>query len=492
MSFQRARTWIRVAAVMAIVTASAAAGCLFPSASHQYRSNAALIAGSGAAEQLNIVILGDGFTAEAASMGAYKTAAGEFAERLLRVAPFRAMADAISIYRVDVVSSQAGIDVPKICGTYEYANPPAGLGLEPFARTPAQRDSALGTSWCDADTQTYRYLDTSRWAALLTASESTGVFPNVVVVLVNDWMYGATAWPGDPLGTSGYGGMAIVSLARNEIGEQNPHSGARLAERPPVDFWDVAIHELGHLGPFLLLDEYPGHQDEPIPADVAAEIDASPNLMSSLAIPIKWESLRSPGSGLPTNCAAPNLPDVAAAPDGAVYYNGPLSGGGSNSVYHARCECRMNLYWSATLCPVCRQRVIQQLAGYAPASSTMRLMLDSLRLTSGGPSGSYFIDYSVTVGAQTFNGRWPNAPNDYPLTTDTTAEIGELWLDVPLATSATPGAIAVNYQLQRRLPSGGTTTIESASAVLGVSVGLGGLFPFDRTTHRITFGIARR
>lgn len=478
MTEQKRRNWLRVAGIAPLLLAVLGFQCVSKPRDHSIATEVERIRGGESHGLLNIVILGDGFTA--ATMAGYEAAADSLASRLLTVAPFQAMADAISIHRVNVVSAEDGITVPESCGTYVYEHPELlHSSLAPWARKKKSPNTALKTTWCDSETQTYRYIDTTDWPALLEAANSTMVFPHIIIVLVNDWFYGATAWPKNPLGI-GNGGVAFVSIGQNLTGETHPVTGALIVTNATTPFQDVAAHEIGHLGPFLLWDEYGG--SSALPNELATDIDLSPNLTRSTATPLKWESLRTPlSTSLPTDCTVGRPPDVAAVEGGNGY---------STGVFHPRCACRMNDSSSATYCPVCRQQIIQQLTNFAPAADTVRIMLDSLRLTTG-PAGQYFIDYTVTAGAQSFTDRWPKAPNNFPLDPAATAEVGERWIDVKLI-NPIPGTIQLDYRLSRQTTSA-AVNVESASVVLHVPpFAQGGLVQIEKATHRLIVGLARR
>jgi hypothetical protein len=448
-----------------------------------------LVHGSGDANALNIVILGDGFTDDAASLAGYRAAAAKYVENLLSTPPFTAMQDALNIYRVDVISDEAGIDVPESCGTgpgaYVYAAPPAGFG--PWARRPASRSNALETTWCPNPNVTadYRFLTSVNETRVWNFALEAGVSPDFVIVLVNDWMYGATAWVSHPLGTVS-GGIAYSYIARNLTGETNPGGTTAIAPQFPGTFPAVAIHETGHLGPFVLLDEY-GDQPGPIPSGEQAEIDASPNL-TSIWPPLKWAHLKSPSASLPTNCSSPNLPDVGAVLKGNKYGSG---------VYHSRCECRMDAFESKSFCVVCREQFLTQLAVGAPSTFSLRVTLDSVRLLTG-VTGDFFIDYKFVADGVAYAGRWPSPTQPFLIHGGTTEEPGSIFFEVPpsatlgptlsvdiglvrsLSPLSTPSA-AVFKAVTLNLPPSGTATIVKFE-------------PGGRGTrgYRLTLGVVRR
>lgn len=452
-------------------------------------ANVVVLHDSQNAQALNVVILGDGFTAASDSMGAYHAAAEQFTNRLKEVTPFRAMTDAFNVYRVDVISPQSGIDVPVSCGSFNYASPP-DPSLRPWARVAADRNTVLGTTFCPSQWPKSHGIGSNNWNQIWNYANASGVFPHVVIVLVNDWMYGATAFSNAGL-WNGSGGVAFVTIGKNLTQETNPLTGNVLQPNwNAVEFPDLAVHETGHLGPFRLRDEY-GSRPLPIdPADLSV-IDASPNLTSSDVPPVKWETLRTPGSTLQTVCPDPpspnpTLPDAAVAPGGERYAAG---------VFHARCECRMNGYSSDTFCVVCRRQILDVLAGKSAStvgSGTLRLILDSVRLKTL-PNGKYFIDFQVTLNGSSVLGRWPEAPMTAALSPTKTAEPGFTIGDIALPSGFAGSTVAVAYTIFGQDNTGGQIPIGAHTATVTVpAAGRGDIEQFDWPTHRVTIGITRR
>ena len=72
------------------------------------------------------------------------------------------------------------------------------------------------------------------------------VCPNLTMVIVNDWMFGATAFPDD--------GVAYVSLSDNLVKDRNPNTHQLLDPRYPPGPRPWRFTRIGHLAPFSLLD----------------------------------------------------------------------------------------------------------------------------------------------------------------------------------------------------------------------------------------------
>jgi hypothetical protein len=411
----------------------------------------------------------------------YHQAAQAYTDRLMSLTPFRNMLDSFNVYRVDVISEQPIIDVPQTCGDYNYADPP-GTALDQYAREPGDRVTALSTTWCPATWPIYRYIDSTDLPAVWNHANTAGVFPHLVVVLVNDWMSGATAWANAFL-PNGSGGVAFVSMRANLHGEKNAMTQQVIQPMEPAMYPDVATHETAHLGPFLLRDEYGNGTGSVSPADQVL-IDGSPNLTTSLTPPLKWRLLQTPGSVMPTDCAVSPLPDAAAAPGGNGYASG---------VYHPRCSCRMKVFTTETFCVVCRQRILDVLAtGAGPplGASTFRLILDSFRLKTLA-EGEYVLDFSATDGPTTATGRWPKSGSEM-VVAGQTEEPGYSILDIALGASAA-SFVDVRYTIFGRDNTGGLFPIEANTVSIAVPMtGRGTVRQFDLASHRITFGVARR
>jgi hypothetical protein len=452
----------------------------------------------GGPEALNVVILGDGFTADNASMTAYRAAADAVASRLLASPPFGALADALTIIRVDSVSDEAGIDVPATCGGQSYNPDPPTPTTPPFkwARSEKHPANILGTSWCASAAVTsaeVKYFLNSSSPNVSLFALSAGVVPGITIVLVNDWMFGATAWP-DP-------GVVFVSIGQNLVGDVNPRTGSLLQPNDPGAFPDVAVHEVGHLEPFLLLDEYSkGLTADQLDTQTRGIIDSSPNLTTTLPPP-SWQGLVAPGTPEPTDCDVIQ-PDAGAVPGGYWFDEG---------VYHAACACRMNDTYDAPFCVVCRQQILAQLAPYLPPMQTQGravqeaawIVLDGLRIETGGP-GYYTIDYMVAVGARTVRGVWPPG-RPMRLERGHSVAIGVLVgtfpMDVAPELGSRPEApwAILTYQLKKwRLPDGQESATVLASERMTVDRPVrprtdgGRIFARNAPTHRLTVGVAVR
>ena len=447
------------------------------------------IHGSGAPETLKVVFLGDGFTADPASMDVYRAAVDQAVAALLATDPFQPLASALTIYRLDVISDQDGIDVPTACplgsvnpnDQFDVPPPPPGP-VFPWSRSPKTPDNALETSWCGAgpvlgSKKWFLNADGARISGFLNAA---GIVPDMTIVLVNDWMFGATAYPDD--------GLVFASIGQNLINDRNPDNDQPLVPNDPESFPDVVVHEIGHLKPFFLLDEYSFGNTGALAAQ-KAEIDAGPNLTTQVA-PLKWDTLVVKGTPVPSDCDKPNPPEVSA-------YEGGY--GFSSGVYRSRCKCKMDDHTHPSFCVVCRRQLIVRLAPHVPllaydpprkAPVPFWVLLDSLQVASG-PSGEYSMRYAISVGPQQVAGVWP--PRAIRLSRGQTVEVGEVLGAMTLHPSMTSETVRFAYTLYWRPPApdraARATVLTTESLRLPVASLTTGLFVLARPTHRITLGV---
>jgi len=433
---------------------------------------------NGGTGALTIAILGDGFTADNASMQAYRDAADSLSTSLLDLYPFSALQDAITIFRVDVQSNEAGIDVPETCNGESY-NPSPTFAFSRSAKNP---DNILETSWCAqaaVSGRPVKYFLSSSSFMVQWFANSTALTPDIIVVLVNDWMFGATAWQD---------GVIYVSIGQNLTGDVHPTSGSLLQPSVPGAFPDVAIHEIGHVAPFLLLDEYSKNRPPPeLDAATAAVIDASPNLTTTMT-PLKWAALADVTVPPATDCTV-EQPQAGAVKGGYWF---------SDGVFHAACECRMNNTYSAPFCVVCRQRIMAELAPhlsiYDMASrlgARSWMLLDSLRQTSPN-AGRYQVNYAITGGPEPVPSRWPTEGSGMLLQPKQSLIVGQLTGPMLLSPNA---ASEFTYQLMRRTVSGsivGPETVEGEDRVaLTWPSASARIMVVRKPTYRMTIGLIR-
>lgn len=435
-----------------------------------------LLKGTGASDTLNIVILGDGFTS--VQLPQYQNAADRYVQNLLATAPFDTMKDAISIYRVDVVSDEAGIDVPSKCGGFDTQND--------AYRQPLHPKNALKVTWC-GDGETLRYPKFTNEDLIKKYALESGVLPHMTVVLLNDWMFGAAAWPEE-------GGSAYVSIEKNLIGDVVPviatpvPSGAPTP--PPVGslqqpqdtpgFPGNATHETGHLGPILLLDEY-GGLGAPTTDQERLEIKKSPNLTLD-GQTLQWNDLVAAGTADPTPC--PSGVDAGWVVGGDMFDSG---------VYHARCECRMNSNTKRPFCIVCREAILDRLSDKLPDNYGLSIVFDSIRVN--GITGMYSLEYKIEGTGPPFPivGKWPKV-GWQPLTQKKILESNEPIYRMSPSTGSLPHELKLTYTLTRKGTFTPSTIVETETQVpLKFTDNSGAnIQAINGTQHRLTLALIVR
>lgn len=290
--------------------------------------------GGSPADRLNLVIVGDGFTAS--DMDLFRQQVDQFVAHLFAISPFdeEAMACAFNIYRLDVVSDEAGADEPS-CGT---SNP---------ATTAA---TYFDSTFCwDGSTDRLLYGDTT-------------ILADTLDIWLPEWGQ-AMVLVNTPKRGGGGGSMAFLSNSND-------------------DWLDVAVHELGH-SVFDLADEYDNDLPdntytggEPLRVNVTIEPD--PAL-------VKWNALVTAGADVPTlpnpnaDCDGGNPapagwdPDLVGTFEGASRLN--------CGIYRPRDLCKMRVSAHPSFCPVCVQQVRTVLSAFAAPSASGDITLETASVT---------------------------------------------------------------------------------------------------------------
>jgi hypothetical protein len=254
---------------------------------------------------LNVVMLGDGFTA--AQQGAFDNACAAFVTALRATPPYDGLSPAINVFRVNVTSTDAGADDPVAAG-----------GTGATART--YFDATFGGNGIR------RLLLCNATTALTVAAAQVPEF-SVVILVVNSFVHGGSG-----------GSVGTYSLAPGAV--------------------EIALHEIGHTA-FGLADEYgyyaggnePGREHHPSyePGEPNVTTNSDRNTL-------KWRWAVSAATTIPTmsnpNCAFVDgrLSTVPAgtvgAFEGAHYYH--------CGAYRPEYDCKMrNL--GVSFCRICRQ-----------------------------------------------------------------------------------------------------------------------------------------
>jgi hypothetical protein len=273
-----------------------------------------------ATQRWNLVILSEGY--RGAEMTQFANDAQQVATTLLATPPFDRLQAAISVFRVDVTSSESGAADPTACG---------GTGASP--RT------YFDASFCNNGIQ--RLLEVNDLTVLTVVSAQVSQW-HVALVIVNSTVYGGSG-----------GAVATFSLAPGAM--------------------EIALHEMGHTA-FGFADEYEsyagcgldvGHDHHPGTEPSQPNVTINPNRAT-----IKWGSLILPTTPVPTtknaDCSICD-PQPSPVPTGTV---GAFEGA---DYYHCDCyrpefNCRMRAL-NNPYCAVCQQVIVRKLTPFLPQSS---------------------------------------------------------------------------------------------------------------------------
>ena len=449
--------------------------------------------GSGLPHTLKILFLGDGFTSDATSMEAYRQAVDAAVAELLGTDPFQGLSTAITIYRMDVISDEPGIDVPTDCDGDPY-DPVPPFKWARSAKSPA---NALESAWCTTTStpgHSKKFLIGSDGVRVADFTAASGIAPEITIVLVNDWMFGAAAWADS--------GILFVSIGQNLVGDTNPDDGTLLTPNDPGGFPTVVPHEVGHSRPFFLLDEYTGglHAADLTPAD-ADLINLSANL-TTIPSPLKWANLSTTSPPHDINCGSSTPPpsEVGRVSGGYGFAQG-------EGVFHSSCECRMDNWAHPTFCVVCRDRILHDLGVHnlrafeVPRKDPppIWVLLDSVELHHS-QAGAYVMQYSVVSGADTVSGTWPprtggGRPAGALLVSGQPLVVSDLLAILP--GSLVPRSSSVTFQYGLFFQPAGRnaglpgTLVANESFTLPSGAGFVGIVVRNRPTHRITLGLIR-
>ncbi len=215
--------------------------------------------GGPSANRVDLVILGDGFTADQIASGAYAAQIEVQVQRLFAQEPYLEYAAYFNVHRVDVVSAQSGADHPER-GAYV--------------------DTALNATYNCSNIQRLICVSTANVNAVLTRSAIPADARDLVLVIVNDAEYGGSG-----------GAVAVASL----------HAQAT----------ELVLHENGHTFA-QLADEY---NYSPPPCVTTEPTNANATRETRREF-IKWRHWIDPGTPVPTGGAVNGMPGLY---DGAVY-----------------------------------------------------------------------------------------------------------------------------------------------------------------------------
>ena len=287
--------------------------------------------GGNPADRLNIVITSDGYTA--AAMAQFTQDVDDFVAHFFATPPFNeeAIACGFNVYRLDVVSDEAGADKPECDGN---------------GATPVLKDTYFDSTFCyDDKTQRLLYGD-----AGAVQSEVEAVLPEwgQIIVFVDDPERG--------------GGGGSVAWTSNSAS----------------DWLDVAVHELGH-SLFGLADEYNyGGDDNYTGSAMSPNIATEPDPAL-----VKWNALVTSNADIPTlahpDCAedtlAPNIlpADIVGTFESAAYSH--------CDVYRPQYSCKMRVSTTVEFCAVCDAEIRDVMSDYAAPSVSGDITLDTPSVT---------------------------------------------------------------------------------------------------------------
>ncbi len=281
-------------------------------------------------KRFNLVIISEGF--QISELGNFESLTQEFIDFLFTSSPFDELKCAFNIFRINVSSTDSGVDDPASCG---------GDG--------AIKATRFDASFCTGGIRRLLCVDT---LAVMDVVESIIPEWHQILVIVNSSVYGGSG-----------GSVAVTSTGMN---------------------WKkVALHEMGHVL-FGLADEYPYWQGCGIDTSRNSYTGAEPIYPNITTITdrhtIKWKDLIRSDTSLPTtinsdcnNCDTqpdPFPPGTVGAYEGAGYYHCGL--------YRPEYNCMMkNL---SSFCVVCSKEITRTLSVflddfYAPVFKPVPVLL---------------------------------------------------------------------------------------------------------------------
>ncbi|WP_363799600.1 M64 family metallopeptidase [Lysobacter firmicutimachus] len=349
------------------------------------------------ANRLDILVLGDGYTAAEQSLFAEHAAALKTA--MFQVSPYKEYQSFVNWQAGFVASGQSGADHPPYQAGCTGTNCCADSAARSDPRAGRFVATALDATFCTS--QIHRLL-TARSSKVMAAAAG---FPDwdKIIVTVNDPVYGGAG-----------GSYAVLSA----------HSSAAL----------IAIHEFGHSF-HGLADEYetpyPGF---PACSDVGGSVPCEANVTNqSNASLVKWRSWFTPGLPIPT-------PDGTAGTglfEGARYRSA-----GMYRPVDASCLMRA---LGTSFCPVCRQEYVRKL--YRGGFGSPAAGIDLIEPGSESPVPSATVNY-VRGSTRRFSTR---------LLRPGAGTLGVQWY---LDGVAIPGATSPSYDFVQTATTPATRTLE--------------------------------
>ena len=281
-------------------------------------------------EALDIVVLGDGYTAE--EMSIFHTHAAKVTAQFSQIDPYSRYADRINFYRIDVPSKESG-------ASFDCSNDQTIEGC-----VDAFRDTAFETIFplriavvLGLDVSDRAIFPLNQWGLYQLAAK---VPFDKIIVLVN---------------TKKYGAFGLYHATLN-------------AYQPAMSV--VAVHEFGHA--FALLgDEYI------VEGDICQQYLLTPDYpniaeLGSKPTEVKWQTWLDPGVPLPTPLDDPEWTNAVGLFEGA--------GGGCVDLFRPKKDCLMrSSSGGPPLCPICMEQTVRRFYEYFDI-----LGPDGLQVVDGG------------------------------------------------------------------------------------------------------------
>ncbi|MBZ5555730.1 MAG: hypothetical protein LAO77_00500 [Acidobacteriia bacterium] len=198
-----------------------------------------------AGNRLDLVVLGDGYTA--AELGKYASDVTTFLTAMLAQQPWTEYRNLLNIYRIDVTSAESGASHPENNVT---------------------KNTALSAAYNCSGIQRLICVNTTAVNNVLSRSV-TATQRDLVLIIVNDSVYGGSG-----------GAVAVASTNSAAV--------------------EIVLHEIGHtLG--LLADEY---TDQPPNCDLGVEPSAANATLQTQRASIKWNAWIDASTTIPTTTTA--------------------------------------------------------------------------------------------------------------------------------------------------------------------------------------------
>lgn len=438
----RQRVWMRVASM---ALAAGLCGLLLPGGrtvradGGVVEGTVTLLASGDTAEKIDLVFMGDGFTAS--QQDAFNARVDEAVSAFLGAHPLQALRSAFNIHRVNVSSPESGTDKFARCGD----DTDTGDG-------DVSRRTAMDSGYCNGGTGTvYRCMGSSD-PTLARGFALNAPDDDIVIVLVNDGGHGGCA----------FGDLTFFTLTSS--------------------FADIVVHELGH-AIFGLADEYRYDREDtytgPEPGAVNATIETNRELL-------KWRDLVLGSTAIPTQHQSPNCGEDAGLPGRNV--DEDLVGTFESAIYR-RCGvfrpeyfCRMRES-DRQFCAVCRRKIIRDLVD--KLSGERAVFFNTLLVRDdhdGWPRGrgEIYVNYTLRSGGQQVAGRWP-ASGDSSFDDGQFKDIGLFAGVIPATAPGSPASAELRVR-EGDWPDGDDTLSSDATEPLPDAGG----FAVDRSDYRLT------